>query len=113
MKLHGLHHITMITGDVQRNVEFYAGLLGLRLVKQTVNFDEPDAYHFYYGDEIGSPGTLLTWFEFRDAAPGRPGAGMIHLIRLGVSSQNALDFWEQRLTRYGHPATAVRLASLS
>jgi glyoxalase family protein len=102
MKLQGLHHITMITGDAQRNVDFYADLLGLRLVKKTVNFDQPDAYHLYYGDEQGSPGTLLTWFEFADAAPGRAGAGMVHLIQLGVASERALEFWEKRVGDAGH-----------
>ncbi len=68
MKLDGLHHITMITGDAQRNVDFYADLLGLRLVKTTVNFDAPEAYHLYFGDETGSPGSILTWFEFAGAA---------------------------------------------
>ncbi len=106
MELQGLHHITMITGDAQRNVDFYADLLGLRLVKKTVNFDAPDAYHLYYGDERGSPGTLLTWFEFQGAAPGRPGAGMIHLIQLGVGSEQSLEFWEQRLRSAGHDAEA-------
>jgi glyoxalase family protein len=101
MKLQGLHHITMITGDAQRNVAFYADLLGLRLVKKTVNFDQPDAYHLYYGDEQGSLGTLLTWFECRDAASGRAGAGMVHLIQLGVASERALEFWERRLDGHG------------
>jgi glyoxalase family protein len=104
MKLEGLHHITMITGDAQGNVDFYADVLGLRLVKKTVNFDEPSAYHLYFGDETGAPGSILTWFEFAGAAPGRPGAGMIHTIALGVPSAEALDFWEQRLTGKGHPA---------
>ena len=84
MKLEGLHHVTMITADAQRTVDFYADLLGLRLVKKTVNFDQPDAYHLYFGDEQGSPGSILTWFEFPGAAPGRAGAGMIHLLQLGV-----------------------------
>src|SRR3954447_24283406 len=70
MRLEGLHHITMITGDARRNVDFYAGVLGLRLVKKTVNFDQPDAYHLYFADELGSPGSILTWFEFPGAAPG-------------------------------------------
>ncbi|HLM50784.1 MAG TPA: VOC family protein, partial [Solirubrobacteraceae bacterium] len=82
MKLEGLHHITMITADAHRSVDFFAGVLGLRLVKKTVNFDRPDAYHLYLGDEAGSPGSILTWFEFAGAAPGRAGAGMIHTIRL-------------------------------
>ena len=97
MKLEGLHHLTMITGDAQRNVDFYAGTLGLRLVKKTVNFDSPDAYHLYFGDEQGSPGTILTWFEFPGAWRGRAGAGMIHTIQLSVASEAALDFWAERL----------------
>src|ERR687893_294110 len=101
MKLKGLHHLTMITGDAQRNVDFYAGVLGLRLVKKTVNFDSPDAYHLYFGDEQGSPGTILTWFEFPGAWRGRPGAGMIHTIRLGAASEAALDFWAERLREHG------------
>ena len=75
MKLEGLHHITMITGDAQRNVDFYADVLGLRLVKKTVNFDAPDAYHLYFGDEAGSPGSILTWFEFAGARHGPRGRG--------------------------------------
>jgi glyoxalase family protein len=97
MKLEGLHHITMITGDAGKNVEFYAGMLGLRLVKKTVNFDAPDAYHLYFGDEQGSPGTILTWFEFAGAVRGRAGLGDIHTIRLGVPSADSLDFWADRL----------------
>jgi glyoxalase family protein len=102
MKLHGLHHITMITGDAQANVDFYAGVLGLRLVKKTVNFDQPDAYHLYFGDETGAPGSILTWFEFPGAARGRAGAGMIHTLRLGVASTAALDFWAERLAAAGY-----------
>jgi len=98
MKLDGLHHITMITGDAQRNIDFYADLLGLRLVKTTVNFDAPDAYHLYFGDEAGSPGSILTWFEFVGAAPGRAGAGMIHTLQLGVRAEAALEFWAARLS---------------
>jgi glyoxalase family protein len=97
MNLDGMHHLTMITGDAQRNVAFYADLLGLRFVKKTVNFDAPDAYHLYFGDEQGSPGSILTWFEFAGAPRGRPGAGMIHTIQLGVASQASLDFWAARL----------------
>ena len=102
MKLEGLHHITMITGDARKNVEFYADVLGLRLVKKTVNFDQPEAYHLYFGDETGTPGTILTWFEFAGARRGRAGAGMIHTIQLGVASQAALDFWADRLASRGH-----------
>ena len=102
MKLDGMHHITMITADASRNVEFYAGLLGLRLVKKTVNFDAPEAYHLYFGDELGSPGSLMTWFEFAGARPGRPGPGMIHTIQLGVASEASLAFWAERLAEWGY-----------
>ena len=100
MRLEGMHHITMITGDAPRNVAFFADTLGLRLIKQTVNFDAPEAYHLYFGDEQGSPGSILTWFEFAGAAPGRAGAGMIHTITLGVATTEALDFWAQRLAEH-------------
>src|SRR3954451_3717895 len=87
----------MITGDARANVDFYAARLGLRLVKQTVNFDQPTAYHLYFGDEAGHPGSLLTWFEFPGTRPGVAGDGAIHLIELGVGSPPALDFWAERL----------------
>src|SRR3954469_16409690 len=102
MKLDGMHHITMITGDARKNVEFYADVLGLRLVKKTVNFDAPEAYHLYFGDEYGSPGSILTWFEFAGAWRGRPGAGMIHTIQLGVAAEASLDFWADRLAAKGY-----------
>ncbi len=102
MKLEGMHHLTMITGDARRNVDFYADVLGLRLLKKTVNFDAPEAYHLYFGDEQGSPGSILTWFEFAGAQPGRAGAGMIHTIRLGVASDEALAFWAGRLGAKGY-----------
>jgi glyoxalase family protein len=98
MRLTGLHHITMITGDAQRNVDFYADTLGLRFVKKTVNFDAPEAYHLYFGDEQGTPGTILTWFEFAGAARGRPGIGQIHTLELAVPSTESLDFWAARLS---------------
>jgi glyoxalase family protein len=102
MRLAGLHHVTMITGDAQQNVRFYADLLGLRLVKKTVNFDAPEAYHLYFGDEQGTPGSILTWFEFAGAARGRAGIGMIHTLQLGVGSEASLDFWEERLGAAGY-----------
>ena len=74
MKLEGIHHITAITGDAQRNVDFYAGTMGLRMVKKTVNQDQPSVYHLFYADEQGNPGADLTFFEFRDAPEGRAGA---------------------------------------
>jgi glyoxalase family protein len=97
MKLEGIHHISAITGDSVGNVEFYTGVLGLRMVKKTVNQDEPNVYHLFYGDEHGSPGMDLTFFEYPGAARGIAGAGMIHRIVWRVSCTQALDFWEQRL----------------
>lgn len=101
MQLDGIHHITCITADAPGNVDFYARVLGMRLVKKTVNFDAPDVYHLYYGDERGAPGSILTFFEFPGAAPGRAGAGMIHRLRWRVGSDAALQFWSERLAREG------------
>lgn len=101
MQLDGIHHITCITADAPGNVDFYARVLGLRLVKKTVNFDAPDVYHLYFGDERGVPGSILTFFEFPAAAPGRAGAGMIHRLRWRVGSGEALGFWAERLAREG------------
>ena len=102
MKLEGIHHITAITGDAQRNLDFYAGTLGLRMVKKTVNQDAPSVYHLFYADEQGSPGADLTFFEFRGARQGRAGAGMVHRIGWRVGSPEALDFWSERLAAAGH-----------
>jgi len=107
MRLEGIHHITAITGDAPRNVDFYVGLLGLRMVKKTVNFDAPDVYHLYYADERGSPGSVLTFFEFPGAAPGRAGDGMVHRIGWRVASEEALDFWTGRLDAEGHATERV------
>jgi glyoxalase family protein len=101
MQLEGIHHITAITGDAPGNVDFYARALGLRMVKKTVNFDAPDVYHLYYGDERGDPGSILTFFEFPGAARGRAGAGMVHTIAWRVASDAALDFWAGRLEGEG------------
>ena len=97
MKLEGIHHITAITAEAQPNVDFYAGTLGLRMVKKTVNQDEPSVYHLFYADEQGSPGADLTFFEFPGVPRGRAGAGMVHRIVWRVASSEALDFWERRL----------------
>ena len=101
MKLEGIHHITAITGDAPGNVEFYVGVLGLRMVKKTVNQDDPTVYHLFYADEHGSPGSDLTFFEYPGAQPGRVGAGMVHRVVWRVGSPEAIDFWEQRLTDHG------------
>ncbi len=97
MKLEGIHHITAITGDAPRNVDFYARVLGLRLVKKSVNQDDPTVYHLFYGDEQGAPGNDLTFFEYPGARPGRAGAGMIHRIVWRVGSADSVGFWEERL----------------
>ena len=101
MALEGLHHVTAITGDAPRNVDFYARLLGLRLVKKTVNFDQPDVYHLYFGDERGTPGSIITFFEFPGAARGRHGAGMVHTIQWRVAAPEGLNFWATRLGAAG------------
>ena len=108
MKLEGIHHITAITGEAQRNVDFYAGTLGLRMVKKTVNQDEPSVYHLFYADERGSAGSDITFFEFRGAGPGRAGAGMVHRIVWRVAAPEALDFWAERLGAAGHRDDARR-----
>ena len=101
MQLEGIHHITAITGDAPGNLEFYVGVLGLRLVKKTVNQDDPTVYHLFYADERGSAGADLTFFEYPGAAAGRAGAGMVHRVVWRVASEEALDFWEERLTGAG------------
>jgi len=100
--LTGLHHVTAIAGDAQQNVDFYSGVLGLRLVKQTVNFDDPNSYHLYYGDGFGTPGTLLTFFAWPGARRGRPGLGQVTEVGLSVSPE-ALEFWRLRLKRFEVP----------
>jgi glyoxalase family protein len=97
VKLEGIHHITAITEDAQRNVDFYAGVLGLRLVKKTVNQDNPTVYHLFFADENGNAGSDLTFFEFPGVPRGRAGAGDVHRIVWRVASDEALDFWERRL----------------
>ena len=101
MKLEGIHHITAITGDAPRNVDFYTRLLGLRLVKKSVNQDDPTVYHLFYADEQGSAGADLTFFEYPGAAPGRAGRGMVHRIAWRVASDDALSFWAERLADEG------------
>jgi glyoxalase family protein len=97
MKLDGIHHITAITGDAPRNVDFYTRVLGLRMTAKTVNQDDPSVYHLFYGDEEAQPGADLTFFEYPGAAPGRAGAGMVHRIVWRVASADAIDFWAARL----------------
>ena len=96
----GIHHVTAIAGDPQRNLDFYAGILGLRLVKLTVNFDDPGSYHLYYGDEIGRPGSILTFFPWPNGRRGRQGAGQIATVGLSIPPA-ALGFWIERLLSQG------------
>ena len=97
MRLDGIHHVTCITADAPANLAFYARVLGLRLVKKTVNQDDPTVYHLFYADERGSAGSDITFFEYPQAAPGQAGAGMVHRIVWRVASVEALDFWQERL----------------
>ncbi len=102
VQLEGVHHVTLITGDAPRNVDFYTRVLGLRLVKKTVNQDDPTVYHLFYADERGSAGSDITFFEYPGATRGRAGPGMIHTIVWRVGSDAALEFWEQRLLAQAH-----------
>ena len=100
-KLDGIHHISAITADATQNLLFYEGVMGLRLVKKTVNQDNPAVYHLFYADEDGSPGADLTFFEYPGLVRGRAGAGMIHRIGIRVASYEALEFWARRLATAG------------
>ncbi len=103
----GLHHITAIAGDPQRNFDFYTRSLGLRLIKKTVNFDDPRTYHFYFGDEMGTPGTILTFFPWPGARPGKTGSGMISDMGFSVP-QGSLGYWIERFEALGVPHGVVR-----
>jgi len=96
----GIHHITAIAGNAQKNVDFYTGILGLRLVKKTINFDAPDVYHLYYGDEVGSPGSILTFFPFSGARRATKGTGELTYTSFSVPSES-LSYWKERLAKYG------------
>jgi glyoxalase family protein len=104
-KLDGIHHISAITADATQNLLFYEGVMGLRLVKKTVNQDNPAVYHLFYADEDGSPGADLTFFEYPGLVRGRAGAGMIHRIGIRVASPEALEFWARRLVSAGIEST--------
>jgi glyoxalase family protein len=101
MRLEGIHHVTAITADAPRNVDFYGRVLGLRLVKKTVNQDDPTVYHLFYADERGSAGSDITFFEYPGARRGRAGDGMVHRVIFRIASQEALDFWADRLAAEG------------
>lgn len=96
----GIHHITAIVGDPQENMDFYASILGLRFVKKTINFDDPNTYHFYFGNEGGEPGTIITFFPWKNAQPGQIGDGQVGVTTY-IIPDGAMDFWEKRLHAYG------------
>jgi glyoxalase family protein len=100
----GIHHVTAIASDPQRNVDFYTRVLGLRLVKKTINFDAPDVYHFYFGDETGSPGTILTFFPFKGATKGKRGLGELTFTAFSIP-RGSIPFWRKRLTDLGIPVS--------
>ena len=105
MSAHPLHHVTAVAGNARRNLDVYTRVLGLRLVKKTVNFDDPSAYHFYYGDEAGSPGSILTFFPWEQSAPGRLGAGETQETLFRVPA-GALPWWADRLEAAGLDVSA-------
>ena len=95
----GLHHVTAVASNAQKNFDFYAGILGLRLVKKTINFDAPDVYHLYYGNEKGSPGTIMTFFPFPGIPKGRKGKGQLTVTSFSISG-NSIDYWLKRLKKF-------------
>lgn len=101
MNINGLHHITLVCQDAQRTIDFYTRVLGLRLVKKTVNFDDPGSYHLYFGDDLGRPGSAVTFFEWPRAVRGRPGIGGTHHFALTVNDEDGLLRWKRRLTDLG------------
>ena len=96
----GIHHITAIAGNAQQNIDFYTGILGLRLVKKTINFDAPDVYHFYFGDELGRPGTVFTTFPFTGARKGIKGTGELTYTAFSIG-KDSLEYWKERLKKFG------------
>lgn len=104
----GLHHITAIAGDAQRNFDFYTNVLGLRLVKKTVNFDDPGTYHLYYGNESGAPGTILTFFPWKHVKKGKTGVGMATEIGYSVPA-GSLEYWIDRLEKAGAAPSAKQV----
>jgi glyoxalase family protein len=106
MRFDGIHHVTCITADAPRNVDFYTRVLGLRLVKKTVNQDDPTVYHLFYADEEGHAGSDITFFEYPNAQPGQAGDGMVHSVVWRVGSAAALEFWANRLSAEGHEVEA-------
>ncbi|GCE29119.1 glyoxalase [Dictyobacter alpinus] len=113
MQLGGLHHLSAITGNVSQNAAFYTQVLGLRLIKKTVNQDDVSAYHLFYGDEIGHPGTELTFFDWPQSGPNRPGVGTISAIMLGVTGRETLEWWVKRFDQYQVKHDGIQVRSES
>src|ERR1700704_4877865 len=103
----GIHHVTAIAREVQRTVDFYVGSLGLRFIKKTVNFDVPDTYHIYFGDQVGTPGTAMTFFGWHHLPWGAAGAGQVMAVAFAVPA-GSIDFWERRLKELGVEASRQR-----
>lgn len=101
MQVHGIHHVTAVTGQIQHNKQFYTGILGLLLVKKSVNQDDTGAYHLFYADRRGSPGTDMTFFDWPQTGPDRRGTDSIAATRFRVNGRAALDFWRQRFDEHG------------
>ena len=98
----GIHHVTALSGNAQKNLAFYSGILGLKLIKKTVNYDAPQIYHLYYGDDIGNPGTILTFFPYENLVTGRHGKGMLNTTSFSVPL-HSIGFWTERLKRFNIP----------
>jgi len=101
----GIHHVTAIAADAQTNIDFYAGILGIRLVKKTVNFDAQEVYHFYYGDKVGHPGSILTFFPYQGLTNGRHGKGMLNTTTFSLATAS-MNYWMDRLKKFGVPFKA-------
>lgn len=108
MRVHGIHHISIVVKDMERTIHFYGEVLGLKLVKRTVNYDDPSSKHFYFGDDDASPGTLLTFFEVPYAGQGRVGAGSTHHFALAAEDEAELVQWQERLRENGIAVTEIR-----
>src|SRR4051794_32815945 len=105
-KTSGIHHITAMVNDAQRNIDFYAGVLGLRLIKKTINFDRPEVYHLYFGNEMGDPGTVITFFPWEKQLKGRIGTGQVGVISY-IIPKGSLQFWENRLKKFNIETTSL------
>ncbi|MET1014280.1 MAG: ring-cleaving dioxygenase [Paenisporosarcina sp.] len=107
MKLAGIHHVSALTANAEKNFDFFTRILGMRLVKKSVNQDNPSSYHLFYADAVGTPGTDMTYFDIQNAAKTKPGVSSISNTAFRVKSEEALDYWEQRFTEHQVPFEAI------